>query len=254
MNNCDNKIRPLLESAVNTSISIQPDRGDCKIVLPLERSDGDAVTIWVIKQGEKYRITDEGETYGLLYLSNINLDQERRENRVNTIQERFRLDEAKEQVSALASEENLGQRILDVAQAIQSLSYLTYTRRQYTQTDFRADVGTFLTEMNFRYNSNPDVEGISETHRVDFSILGQERPTYVETLHAEDASTAKTMAQRTAYKWGDIGQKMPDVHRVSVVDDESGEFGRDAERILTNWSDEFVPWSMKDRLSAAITA
>jgi len=254
MNNCNSLIRPTLENAFSGNLFINEDGEDCCITLPLERSDGDFITLWVIKRGSRYQITDEGETYGLLYLSNINLDQKRRNNRIQTIQERFDLDKAKEEVSVIAEKEELGERILDVIQAVQAISYLTYTRRQYTQTDFRADVATFLSELGYRYDSNPDVKGISEPHRVDFSILDQDRPTYIEALHAEDISSAKAMAQRTAYKWNDINAEIPDSHRISVIDDDSGEFGHDAERILQNWSDALIPWTQNDRLDSAIIA
>ncbi|QRG24152.1 DUF1828 domain protein [Halorubrum virus Humcor1] len=237
-------------------MSIEADSEDCRVTLPLERSDGDAIRLWVVQNGDQYTITDEGETYGLLYLSNINLDQERRANRVNTIQERYSLDQAKQEVKTTASADELGQRILEVGQAVQSISHLTFTRRQYTQTDFRADVGTYITELGFRYDTNPEVEGASEKHRVDFGVRGQESPTYIQALHAEDASTAKTMAQRTMYKWTEIqGHYGNKVNRISVIDDESGEFGYDSEKILRNYSDSLVPWSQRDNmLSAAITA
>jgi len=254
MNNCNSLIRPALENAFSGNLYIDQDAEDCRITLPLERSDGDFITLWIIKRGEQYQITDEGETYGLLYLSNINLDQKRRKNRIQTVQERFGLDKVKEEISVTAQKDELGDRILDVIQAVQAMSYLTYTRRQYTQTDFRADVATFLSELGYRYDSNPDVSGISEPHRVDFSILDQNRPTYIEALHAEDTSSAKAMAQRTAYKWGDINAEIPDAHRISVIDDDSGEFGHDAERILENWSDALIPWTQNDRLGPAIVS
>lgn len=256
MTKCSELVRPQLIEAFDTGLSIDADREDCRVTLPFERSDGDAIRLWVVQNGDQYTITDEGETYGLLYLSNINLDQERRANRVKTIQERYSLDQAKQEVKATVSKDELGQRILEVGQAVQSISHLTYTRRQYTQTDFRADVGTYITELGFRYDTNPEVQGTSEKHRVDFGIKDQEKPTYIQALHAEDASTAKTMAQRTMYKWTEIqGHYGNNVNRVSVTDDESGEFGHDSETILRNYSDSLVPWSQRDdMLNSAITA
>jgi len=255
MTDCNPLIRPAIEEAFSSGVTIREDQGDCRVTFPIERSDGDAITVWVVeRRNGNYKITDEGETYGMLYLSNINLDQERRKNRVQTVQERYGLQEAKEEISVVAHQDELGKRLLDVMQAIQSISHLTYTRRQYTQTDFRADVGSFLSDLGYHFDANPDVEGESETHRVDYSIYARETPTYLEALHAEDASSAKAMAQRTAYKWGDIKMKNQEVHQITVIDDESGEFGHDAERILRTWSDELVPWSQKEQLSDAITA
>lgn len=250
---CDDLIRPALTSALDDATVIAEDDGDCRVIVPLERADGDMVTLWIIDRGDRYQITDEGETHGLLYLSNINLGRESRKRRVDTIQERFGLDNVQGEVRITADESSLGKRMLDAVQAVQALSYLTYTRRQYTQTDFRADVGDFLLQSGFRYDANPEVEGASERHRVDFSITGQPQATYLEALHAEDSSTAKTMAQRTMYKWTEINAVNSGAMRISVIDDESGEYGHDTERILRNYSDIYLPWSQRGQLTDALT-
>ncbi len=253
MNDCASEIRPALTEAFSNGLHIVPAGDDCKVTFPIDRSDGDSISVWVIDRGDDtFEITDEGETYGMLYLSNVDLDQTRRENRVETLQERYSLDSAKEEISVVADRENLGRRLLDVLEAVQGVSYLSYTRKQYTQTDFRGDVGSALTEMGFNYNANPEVDGASEKHRMDFSVLQQSQPTYIESFHSENASSAKRMARNTAYKMNDIRIKTPDVRMVSVVDDESGEYGADAESILENYSDALVPWSQRDRLQGAI--
>jgi len=252
MTGCDELIRPTLESAFTDATLISEDDGDCRITVPFERADGDIITLWIKRNGEKYHITDEGETFGLLYLSNINIDQERRKQRVSTVKDRFGLNEAKNEVRITTDRENIGRRILDAVQAVQALSYLTYTRRQYTQTDFRADVGEYLTEEGFHLDHNPEVSGTSENHRVDFALQNVEQPTYLEALHAEDISTSKSMAQRTMYKWVDIKQQVPNAVRISVLDDESGEFGRETENILRNYSDHFFPWSYREEMAQTL--
>jgi hypothetical protein len=221
--------------------------------MPFERSDGDLITLWIIEQGDSFIITDEGETYGMLYLSNIDIERESRKRRVDTIKERFGLENLNKEVRLLADENNLGSRIVDAVQAVQALSYLTFTRRQYTQTDFRADVRNYLKELGLRFDSNPMVSGMSEEHRIDFSVRGQTEPTYLQAHHAEDSSSAKTMATNTMYKFTDIREMNDEVFTISVMDDEAGEFGQDAERILDNWSDLYVPWSQKDRLTNFLT-
>lgn len=248
MTDCESVIRPAIASAFSEATLISEDNGDCRITVPFERSDGDLITLWVVQQGDSYIITDEGETHGMLYLSNINLDQESRSRRVQTVREQFDLDTVEDEVRITVSEDELGRRVIDAIQAVQALSYLTYTRRQYTQTDFRADVGDYLLSSDIKYDNNPSIPGATEDHRVDFSIRGQSQPTYLEALHAEDASTAKSMAWRTMHKWVDIRERDSEMFTISVVDDESGEYGHDTERILRNYSDQLVPWSQRDEL------
>lgn len=158
----------------------------------------------------------------MLFLSNINLDQERRQKRLQSTKQRFALEKAQYEIRLRATEDTLGDRILDAIQAVQSISYLVYTRRPYTQSTFQEDVAEYLTRHEYQYSRNATVDGATDRHRVDFDITS-DRPTYLETLYARDVSTARSTAQRTAYKWIDVGGALPNAHRVSVVNDESGE-------------------------------
>lgn len=247
MANCEDLVLPALKSAFEQSVSISDDDGDCRITVPFERADRDAITLWIQKQGDEYVITDEGETYGYLYLSNINLDQSRREQRLSSTKKRYGLDSAKYEVKLTTDSENLGFRLLDAIQAVQSISYLAYTRRQYTQTDFKEEVGDYLEGKGYQLERNVDVMGDSEPHRVDYHVHSH-KPTYLDALHAEDVSTAKSMAERTAFKWIDIQANNPDVTTISVLDDESGEYNEEAVKILSNYSDRYIPWSTRGTL------
>lgn len=240
MNDCERLIRPELNSAFSDSIRFERDGDLCCVTVPFERADQDAVTLWVRQDGDSYVITDEGETYGMLYLSNVNLSQDRRRKRLQSVKQRFDLDEVKYEVKLRANKTTLGRRMIDAVQAVQSISYLLYTRRQYTQPDFRGEIGDYLSEQSYEYTPNAKVGGVSEDHRVDYAVRSRKRA-YLEALHAEDESTAHSMAQRTAYKWTDISRANPDVILISVLDDESGEYDDRSINILTEYSDAYIP-------------
>jgi len=254
MKDCESQIRPALEGAFANSIQIKADSEDCRITVPFERSDRDAVTLWIRENGDGYVISDEGETYGMLYLSNINIDQPRRRKRLESVKSRFDLDKAEREIRIRTDQENLGARIIDAIQAVQSISYLTYTRQEYTKSDFKEDVGEFLTESGFYYTPHYDVQGASETHVVDFNIHDQPKLTFLEAIHAESPSSAKSIAERTGFKWTDIRRANADVNLIAVLDNESGEYDSRTETILENYSDHFIPWSAKDTIDQALTA
>jgi len=249
MTDCEETIRPALEQAFSGSVEISPDGEDCRVTVPFERSDRDSISLWVVPKGDSYRITDEGETYGMLYLSNINLDQERRAKRLRVAKERFELDEAKHEVAITADADNLGERLIDAIQAVQSISYLSYTRQQYTQSDFKEDVGEFLTEEGFYFTANGDIQGETENHIVDFTISGTQHPTYLDAIHAESTSSAKSIAERLGFKWMDIRNENPDARCISVLDDTSGEYDARTENILQGVSTHYVQWSNRDHLT-----
>lgn len=252
MNNCDDTIIPALQQAITDDMLVSRDDGDCKVVVPIQRSDRDAIRLWVSDAGEGYRISDEGETYGFLYLSKINIDTDSRSDKLDSIKHRFNLDTVRKTISLSADEGNLGERLLDAIQAVQAVSYLSYTRKQYTQVDFQMDVGGYLQAEGYSYERNITVSGLSEDVHVDFRIKHQRKPTYLEALHAEDESTSTNSARRTAYKWNEIRASDDSVQTISVLDDTSGETSSDAFRILENWSDTVVPWSKKSRLTEVL--
>jgi hypothetical protein len=251
MTNCEDLVWPALKSAFEEGVSISDEDGECRITVPFERSDRDAITLWIRQEGNDYVITDEGETYGYLYLSNINLDQSRREKRLSSTKQRYELDRAKYEVKLTTDRENLGYRLLDAIQAVQSISHLAYTRRQYTQTEFKDEVGNYIEGKGCHYERNVDIDGDSEPHRVDFHVHNG-KPTYLDALHVEDVSTAHSMAERTAFKWVDIQAAEPDVTTIAVLDDESGEYDERTVRILSNYSDRYIPWSTRGTLVEVI--
>lgn len=251
MNNCKELIWPALKSAFEQRISITDDDGECRVTVPFERADRDAISLWIRQEGENYTISDEGETYGFLYLSNINLDQSRREQRLSSTTQRYNLDSAKYEIKLTSKEPELGYRLLDAIQAVQSISYLAYTRRKYTQTDFKDEVGGYLSGRGYHFERNVDVDGNSEPHRVDFHVQNG-KPTYLDALHAEDVSTSHTIAERTAFKWVDIKKRNSDVTTIAVLDDESGEYDDRTVRILSDYSDRYVPWSTHGILADVI--
>jgi len=251
MTDCEDIVWPALDSAFKEGVTITSEEGECHVTVPFERADRDAISLWIRREGENYVVSDEGETYGYLYLSNINLDQSRREKRLQSTKQRFNLDSAKYEVKLTAEKERLGARLLDAIQAVQSISYLSYTRRQYTQTDFRNEVGSYLDDEGYHYERNIDIDGDSEPHRVDFHVQNG-KPTYLDAIHAEDVSTSHSMAERTAFKWVDIQAGTPDVTTITVLDDETGEYDERTVRILSNYSDEYIPWSTRGSITNAI--
>lgn len=244
--NCDRLITALAGRLEEATVA-HSDGDECKLTVPFERVDHDAISLWIRPTDQGYHVTDRGETYGMLYLSNVTLDQERRKRRLNSIRERYDLERAKYEISLYADENDLGQRLLDAVQAVQSISHLLFTRQKYTQSDFQSDVGAFLSSNGYSYETNSKVTGASDDHRVDFEVTAEHRA-LVETLHAENVSTVRNMAQRTAFKWTDLRTADPQLTLVSVVDDESGEYDARAERILDEYSDELVTWSGRTRL------
>lgn len=251
MMDCEKHIWPALKSSLRSSTSIVEEGDECKVTVPFEKFDNDAISLKISRQGDEFVITDESETYGMLYLSNVKIDQPRRQRRLKSTKQRYNLDAAEYEIRLTATKENLGDRIFDAIQAVQSVSSLALTRQQYTTSDFHDEVGSQLTEWGHYYERNVKVGGVVEDHRIDFHVQNG-KPIYLQALHAENAPSAYSMAVRTQWKWTDIVKEIPDCYRISVLDDETGEIDDRAVAILKDYSDAYIPWSSRQQLQTTL--
>lgn len=250
MNGCDEVIRPTLREAFATEAKIESADDGCLVTVPFQRPDLDSITLLISQSENGYIISDEGRTYGMLYVLNVDIDAETRKSRVDSIKELYNLDRAKYEIRLRTSEQKLGDRIRDAIQAVQAISYLTYTRKSYSQNEFSDIVSSFLEENGIDHERNDEVIGDAGNHIIDIHIRGED-PIYIQTVSADNTSQAKTKARRTALAWDDIFDKDPSVKRISVLDDDKVA-DEEVDRLLFKYSDNYIPWSNKQELIQAI--
>lgn len=246
MNKCNEAILPALKSAFAEAADIENTDNGCIVTLPIQRPDLDSISLLVSETKNEYVISDEGRTFGMLYVLNIDLDVDSRSKRVSSIKEMYDLDNARYEIRLRSSEEELGNRIRDAAQAVQAISYLAYTRRSYSQNEFSDVVSDFLTKKGYEHERNQEVEGDAGKHIIDIRVQNED-PIYIQTISADATSNARTKARRTALAWDDIFDKDPSVKRISLLDDEKVS-DDEVDRLLYKYSDEYINWTAKDQL------
>lgn len=252
MDECNSLIRDPILQSFDSGIQIDEDQGDCQVVFPFSRVDGDPIILYVKEGDGKYTITDEGETHGMLFLSGVDIDGGKRENRVEAAKERFGLDEAVKEIRLTTSPEELGSRLLDAYQAVQWISFLRYTRRPYSPSYFKDKVASFLRSNEYKFEEDVKVKAESEDQEVDFSLSNLGRPTYLESIQARDGSDLRNKSKDTSYKWIKIGRAQPNSRFITVIDDLDGEFQKANMAPLFDDSDAVIPWTERDDLTAVI--
>lgn len=233
---------------MESGVRIDDDQGDCRVIFPFSRPDGDPVTLYVIEEGNRYVITDEGETHGMLLTSGVNVETEKRENRVSSAKERFDLDSVKNEIRLTATHNNLGGRLWDAFQAVQCVAFLVYTRHPHSPSYFKEKVAGYLRENDFLFEEDATVTAESENQSVDFAFEQLPRPTYLESIQARDASSLKEKSRDTSWKWIKIERVDPDARFLTIIDDKGGEYKKENIQPLLDDSDAVVPWTERQDL------
>jgi hypothetical protein len=253
MTGCRELIEPALRESFFDSINISDDNGDCLLTFSFVRPDGDPIRLWIIENGSSYVITDEGETYGMLYLSGINVENENRKQRIEAVQQRFGLDSALFEIQKSVTADELGSTILEVYEAVHRIASLEYSRRPYPQDDFRTFVSNYLTEkIPYGYETNVSVEGFAEPQTIDFEFVDLPQPTYMQAIRAGNGSELHRQSQDTAYRFIQVRRVQDNSKFFSLVDDERGVYSESQMRPLIADSDEVIRWSEKGRLNQAL--
>lgn len=260
MENCEEALHGPFQQAFLDQCRYEYDEdfGGCMMEVPLMRRNMDYIRLWIKpKEGgddnKKYIITDAGKTYASFYTANLNLDTDRRKRMITAVKNRYNLDRAKYEVRIIANEMNLGERLLDAVQAVQSLSHLTITRQPRSQSSFQEDVYQYISEHELGVVEDITVRGSSQKWNVDMEVTNGHK-SYVKTLHSTSKSYANDRAKVDAYMWVELNDIGDDVEFVSVVDDVDGVIGEDSLRTLRSRADSVVPWSEREHLIGELTA
>jgi len=222
------------------------------VILPFSRPDGDAIRLWVIDHGDSFEITDEGDTYGMLHLSGIDVDADSREKRIGAIKQRYKLDKAKYEITKKANADQLGKTLLEVYEAVQHVASLEHTRRPYPQDDFRSLVAGYLDDEGFSYEPNATVEGYAEPQTIDFSFYNLPQPTYMQAIRANDGTELHRKCEDASYRYIQIKRVQENSRFVSVVDDDRGTYDKSQMNPLYADSDAVVQWKQRGRLPSTL--
>lgn len=252
MNNCNSLLKDRLVEEFDRDIRIDEDQGDCRVIFPFVRPDGDPIILYVIEEEDHFVITDEGETHGMLLTSGVEINTEKRKNRVQAAKTRFGLDSAKKQIRLTATDDTLGERLWEACQAVQWISFLIYTRHTHSPSYFKDKVAVFLRENNYIFEEDATVTAESEDQTVDFAFDRLSQPTYLESIQAPTASALRSKSRDTSWKWIKIERVDPDARFVTVVDDEEGSYKKENIQPLLDDSDAVIPWTERQDLPTAL--
>lgn len=226
----------------------------CHVITPFLRPDGDIIEFFVLQESDgTVRLSDEGQTFDWLFLAGAE---------VETSESRQSIAEGFAAQYGISLEGGIFSLELDPSRiyfgvhrfitALTSVQHIILTRRPKARLTFRDEVENYLIDNQVDHETFFTVLGRTMEHRIDF-YLNSNRNMLIETLSANDFSSARERVVKVAFEWIDIREGGWDYQRVSLVDDTEDKWDRlwSDERIsrsLQNYSDSIIPWSQRVRL------
>ena len=124
----DKSVRNSLLGYLNDESAVEPYRSGFLTRLPLHYSDGDTVELYVERFSESYRVSDRGLTELRLEMAGVNLENQRvREALERSLpQGTFDMGDREGEISAIASSDDLGRALFQIAEASLRVDQLRY--------------------------------------------------------------------------------------------------------------------------------
>lgn len=194
------------------------------ITTPHSYSDGDFVELFLEQLGDQFRISDLGETARKLELYKFNWKTKQARSLFSHIINSTGVSSSRGALYVtLATNENIGEKVIDLVQAIQQTDNLIFTVQKYATQVFRDDVEGFLRKEGFEPELNYQIEGESGMPwRVHF-YLNHNNNILLKALSASSKGGAKYQISTTYTAYDDIKKRHPQLVRSIILDDETPE-------------------------------
>lgn len=170
---------------------------------------GDSISVNISKSGDRYYLSDFGETLWNLEIAGIDLTGDKQLKKYQLFKniidyDGLNFDETNQEINKLTTKSNLSQAIHDFILALANISNLAITRRETTISLFKDEVMNYFLENRDRLYPEvfPDVsvQGKSKLiHKFDLTFPGK-RTEYIKIMKNLNNNNAKNIL----FDWQDV--------------------------------------------------
>ncbi|NQU21721.1 MAG: DUF1828 domain-containing protein [Candidatus Nealsonbacteria bacterium] len=231
---------------VRDKITVADVDGICEITTPFLDRHNDRLQIYVVRQGDQLRLTDDGYIIGDLESSGCPLDTQRRRELLNTVLNGFGVREENGELFVESDERDFPKRKHALVQAMLAVNDMFMTARQRVTQFFFEDVERFLAEREVRYSPNVEFTGRSGfLHKYDFVIPSSKtQPERIlRVMNKPDRAKAESMI----FSWDDTkGVRPPNSKAYAILNDSEGEPNTDVLSAFSQYGIEYVSWTRRE--------
>lgn len=248
MTECSDVVTATLEY-LQAQFLVSPfGENECHIVMPVLTSDIAPVELFVRFQDRIWRITDDGETLGQLFVNGLDVyDNKSLLDTVQTIAHLHGIHFENYALYVETDSEHIGEAVRNVCNAVQAVSYLIFKRSHRAPTRFSETVENYLAFHRVKYEPNHRLQGKTTSHRIPIYV-NSGRNFLIYPLTARNINSARQKAKSVAFVWTDLYKRYADQYRYTVVlDDEKSQAASiwgdtEVEGILHEYSTHVFSW------------
>lgn len=228
----------------NTSFSILDD--SVEINLPFLNHHNDYIQVYLIKNGENYVISDEGETVDDLKSCGLEFKTHKRQELLRSAIVGFGVTNDNHILKTEATSDNFGIRLNRLIQAILAVNELLILAQPVFPSDFQPSVENWLKKNNIEFQGNREIIGKSGLkHSFDFTIISDtdRRSQMIKLVN----KPSMDIARKLAFTSIDIGKEESLNSKVAaIINDPKNSNLRLFGQVLYHYDVETVHWSKRN--------
>ncbi len=219
------------------------------LTTPYSYPDGDTIELFIKSEGDKIKISDLGETIRRLALLDLDITKGKSRRALFAhIINSTGVSSKRGALYAVCTPPEVGERIIDLLDAVRQTSSLVFSLRSYPAKTFRDDVEAFLRARRFEPELNYSIEGDSgRSWKVHF-YLNSRRNILIKALSATTKGGADYQVLATYAAYNDIKLRYKEMNRVAVLDDTFPVWDAEAQRLIQQITELKVFWSDREQL------
>jgi Domain of unknown function DUF1828 len=210
------------------------------LTLPLLKPNGDPVELGIASEGNRWIVSDFGDTHSALELAGVDLNEELvRAQEFKQIIRAHRIEETSDEMTIKVSRSDLVERVFDFAQAIQSMLALQLTvKPKSMRRDFPVIVAKFLADRRTSFEIPPElILGRTGRWKFNFVLNHVHEETLVKAVSASSGRHALKLAEESVFEIKDV-IAIRETKAIVIVDDEKQRqfyWGQEAKRVFEGY-------------------
>lgn len=227
----------------------------CEITTPYLDRHNDYIQIYAIKDNDKYKLTDDGNTIKDLIISGCSLESPKRQKMLNVILNGYGIElENKEILSTKTTHFDFPLKKHNLIQAIIDVNNMFYLANSTIESLFYDDVKQWFDTIDVRYNERIPFIGKSGYSRTfDFVIPRSKNAPerLIKTLNNPNKQNADSII----FDWLDIESARPEGSKPFVlINNEEKNISSLILDSFENYNINAIPWSEKETIKEKLVA
>ena len=231
----------------NTVVKTIEEGSLCSITTPFMDRHNDHLDIFVLKQGDKIKLTDDGYTIADLKMSGLEINTPKRDSILRTTLNGFGVKiNGNDELYVEALPTNIGQKKHSLLQAILTVNDMFNLASDTVQSLFKEDVEMYFKANDIYYSKDIKIAGRSGyDHNFDFLVSASR--TKPERLIKIVNTPKKETALTSIAAFNDIVRETKTKNFV-IYNDQDKSVNSDFLGALASYGISPVPWAERDRL------